>query len=238
MIRVLLVDDEKLARVEMKKLLASQPDIEIVGEASDAEKAIELSKSLSPEIIFLDVQMPGRSGLEVAGELTGPRTQVVFVTAHDEFAIRAFELNALDYLLKPVDPKRLLQTLGRIREENPLESVRDGQLKEDDSIFLKGQERGWFIQISSIRLLQTEGNYTRLYFEQEKPLIGKPLNVLEKRLPGKIFFRANRSQILNVKRIASTQDWFSGCIKARLADGTEVEFSRRQSQLFRDNFTL
>jgi two-component system LytT family response regulator len=174
----------------------------------------------------------------VASDLLESAREVVFVTAYDTHAIRAFDLNALDYLLKPVEPERLARTLDRIRQGPATESPSETELQEQDSIFLRSPDRGWFIAVQSIRLLQSEGNYTRLFFDQEKPLISRSLNALAHRLPPQLFFRANRAQIINLRWIAATEEWFSGSLKVRLHDGTEVELSRRQSQTFRDRFSL
>ncbi|MES2705852.1 MAG: LytTR family DNA-binding domain-containing protein [Verrucomicrobiota bacterium] len=253
MIRVFIVDDENPARREMKRLLAAHADVEIAGEYASAIHALDDAAERKPDVIFLDIQMPDRSGLDAAAQLTGCGAAIVFVTAYDEHALQAFDLAALDYLLKPVEPDRLAKTLDRLRNgQAPPDSPVTGgsgsgssvpaaaetMLRPGDRIFLRGQDRHWFTPLSAIRLLQSEGNHTRVFFDSEKPLVSRSLNALEQRLPPQLFFRANRSQIVNLKWITATEEWFSGSIKVRLEDGTEVEFSRRQARLFREGFSL
>lgn len=239
MIRVFIVDDENPARREMRRLLAAHTDVEIVGEFASAIDATRSASAEKPDVIFLDIQMPDRSGLDAAAQLTQSGAAIVFVTAYDEHALQAFDLAALDYLLKPVEPDRLAKTLDRLRNgQPPPEPATEPMLRPGDRIFLRGQDRHWFTPLSAIRLLQSEGNHTRVFFENEKPLISRSLNALEQRLPTQLFFRANRSQIVNLKWIVSTEEWFSGSLKVKLEDGTEIEFSRRQSRLFREGFSL
>jgi two-component system LytT family response regulator len=238
MIRALIVDDENPARREMRKLLEAHDDLEVVGEAGSATDAVDLCVQCRPDVIFLDIQMPERTGLETAAQMMGGGSEVVFVTAFDEHALRAFDLAAFDYLLKPVEPERLARTLERLRGELPADRGRAQPLTEGDRIFLKGAEGHWFTPLESIRLLQSEGNYTRVFFDEERPVIGRSLSALEERLPAQMFFRANRAQMINVRWIVSTEEWFSNSLKVRLKDGTEVELSRRQSRVFRETFGL
>ncbi|RYD31820.1 MAG: response regulator transcription factor [Verrucomicrobiaceae bacterium] len=249
--RVFIVDDENPARREMKRLLAAHSDVETAGEYASAVQALKEVAERRPDLIFLDIQMPDRSGLDAAAQLAGCGAAIVFVTAYDEHALQAFDLAALDYLLKPVEPERLARTLDRVRHGQPPQGESGGgvspaapapaaesMLRPGDRIFLRGQDRHWFTPLSAIRLLQSEGNHTRVFFDSEKPLVSRSLNALEQRLPPQLFFRANRSQIVNLKWIVSTEEWFSGSLKVRLEDGTEIEFSRRQSRLFREGFSL
>lgn len=247
MIRVFIVDDENPARREMKRLLAAHGDVEIAGEYASAVLALSEAAGKKPDVIFLDIQMPDRSGLDAAAQLTACGAAIVFVTAYDEHALQAFDLAALDYLLKPVEPDRLAKTLDRLRNGHPppepsssssAAPAVETMLRPGDRIFLRGQERHWFTPLSAIRLLQSEGNHTRVFFDSERPLINRSLNALEQRLPPQMFFRANRSQIVNLKWITATEEWFSGSIKVKLEDGTEIEFSRRQARLFREGFSL
>jgi two-component system LytT family response regulator len=164
--KALLVDDERLARNELRRLLAAFPQIKIVGEASTAEQARELIGATQPELVFLDVQMPGETGLELLESLEPPVPRVIFTTAYDEFAVKAFELNALDYLLKPVDPARLITALARLEERSPgaPASAPTGRLANEDKVFVREGERCWFVEVKTIRLLESEGNYTRVHF--------------------------------------------------------------------------
>lgn len=241
-LRTLLIDDERLARQELTALLREFPWIDVVGEAANATQATKLIQELKPELLFLDVEMPGRDGFSLLGSLPEPRPRVIFTTAHDQFAVKAFEVEAVDYLLKPVNPKRLAAALARVRsatggDEAPLAKA-DAMLAEDDRVLVREGERCWFVPVSSIRLLEAEGNHTRVYFQNERPLVYRTLTAMEARLPEKIFLRANRSQLVNMSFIETAGAWFSGSMKIALRGGPEVEFSRRQAQIFRERMSL
>lgn len=239
--RVVIIDDERPARAEMRRLLKLHPEIEIVGEAATSDDALQIIAKLTPDLLFLDVQMQGDTGFDLLAQLTAPLPKVIFTTAYDEYALRAFEVNALDYLLKPVEPARLNDALQRAtRSSNNEHPEMDGETKfnENDRVFIREEDRCWFLPVREIRLLESEGNYTRIHFADKKPLIYRSLNALEERLPGSLFFRANRSQIINVTLIDTIENWFSGNLKARLRGGGEVEMSRRQAALFRERASL
>lgn len=242
-VKTLLVDDEPLARQELRSLLHDYPFIEICGEAGNAREALKLVEEHRPTLMFLDIAMPGLTGFELLEKLPLPHPQVIFTTAFDQFAVRAFEVNALDYLLKPVHPERLRAALEKIPSRAPgtsnaPDSGEKAPLGENDRVFVREGERCWFVPIRSIRLLEAEGNHTRIYFDREKPLLYRTLTSLEERLPEKLFLRANRSQLVNLTCIASVGQWFSGGLKVLLQDGTEVELSRRQAQIFRERTSL
>ncbi len=185
-IKAIIVDDERLARNELKKLLEQHPEIQIVDEASNVDEAVEKIDLLRPDLIFLDIQMPGKTGFDLLAELEkAPR--VIFTTAYDEFALKAFEVNALDYLLKPIDPVRLSDAIQKLRTEIELEQAsllgtNRGPLTEADQVFVKDGEKCWFVKLSEIRLFESVGNYAKVYFAGNKPLILKSLNALEDRL--------------------------------------------------------
>lgn len=236
-----IIDDERLARVELRRLLARHADIEVCGEAANVTEAIELCAREKPALLFLDIEMPGRNGFDLLEALPPPHPRVIFVTAYDEFALRAFEVNALDYLMKPVSAQRLEATLARIRTEPPAVAPEEEpatELREDDRVFVREGDRCWFVPVSSIPLLEADGNHTRIYLGEARPLIFRTLTSMEKRLPGRLFLRANRSQLVNLAHVVGIEPWFSGGLKARLANGCEVEFSRRQAQVFRDRRAL
>ncbi len=237
MIKVLIVDDERLARNELKRLLATYPETEIVGEAANAEEAIRLAASCQPDLIFLDVQMPGRNGFEALETMESPPA-VIFTTAYDHFAVRAFEVNALDYLLKPIEPERLTAALARFHEPDAVGDNPDQRLDENDRVFVKDGERCWFVKLGEVSLFESEGNYTRLFFGGERPLIYRSLSYLETRLDDKTFFRANRKHIVNLKRVDDLRPASHGGLSATLCDGLTVEMSRRQAQKFREASSL
>jgi two-component system, LytTR family, response regulator len=244
--KALIIDDERPARAEMKRLLKPHPEIEIVGEAASSSDALQMIAKLTPDLLFLDVQMHGDTGFDLLAQLPAPLPRVIFTTAYDEYAVRAFEVNALDYLLKPVEPARLTEALQRATK--PVQAATaggehpemDGETKftESDRVFIREEDRCWFLPVREIRLLESEGNYTRVHFADKKPLIYRSLTALEERLPAALFFRANRSQIVNVTLIDTMENWFSGNLKARLRGGDEIEMSRRQAALFRERASL
>lgn len=239
--RALVIDDERLARKELIRLLKDFDEVEIVGECSNAEEAVIAIKEHKPDLIFLDIQMPGKNGFELLEELeTVPK--VIFVTAYDEYAIRAFQVNALDYLLKPVEEERLAEAINKVLQEDDDDAigeqeVYEGKLGQDDQIFLKDGERCWFVALKEIKLFESEGNYVRVYFNNYKPLILKSLNNLEERLDH-TFFRTNRKFIVNLRWVQSVENWFNGGLRLTLKDGTQVEVSRRQGARFRTIMSL
>ncbi len=240
--KALLIDDERLARGELRRLLGDIKDIEIVGEAANAEQAREKLAELKPDLIFLDVQMPGETGLEFLESLEPPVPQVIFTTAYDEFAVKAFELNALDYLLKPVDPARLEAAIERLRDRGgaavPATAERPEVLSPEDKVFVREGDHCWFVEVKRIRLLESEGNYTRVHFDDAQPQLFRSLNAMETRLDTKTFFRANRRQMINLQWIEKIEPWFSGGLLVELKGGAKIELSRRQAQAFRERMSL
>lgn len=238
--KALIVDDERLARTELKRLLSSFKEINVVGEAVNADDALEKINELKPDLLFLDIQMPGKSGFDMLEELDAVPT-VIFVTAYDEYALKAFEYNALDYLLKPIEPKRLEETVNKLIEKKRKKTMGDLDkdfLTEGDQVFVKDGEKCWFVKLETVRLFESEGNYVRIYFGENKPLILRTLNYLDERLDNKTFFRANRKHIVNLKWIASIEPWLNGGLLVKLKDGQKVEVSRRQAIKFKDMLSL
>ena len=238
--KALIVDDERLARTELKRLLTPFKDIKVVGEAVNAEDALEKIQQFKPDLLFLDIQMPGKTGFEMLEELDSVPT-VIFTTAYDEYALKAFEYNALDYLLKPIEPKRLEETVNKLVEKKRKKIARDLDkeiLLETDQVFVKDGERCWFVKLENVRLFESEGNYVRIYFAENKPLILRTLNYLDERLDNKTFFRANRKHIVNLKWIDSIEPWLNGGLLVKLKDGQKIEVSRRQAIKFKDMLSL
>lgn len=238
--KALIIDDERLARVELRRLLSPHKDINIVGEAVNADDALKKISEMNPEMIFLDIQMPGKNGFELLEELDSVPI-VIFTTAYDEYALKAFEYNALDYLLKPIEPKRLEETVKKVIERNKKDTAAANEqpvLIEDDQIFVKDGEKCWFVKLSTIRLMESEGNYVRLYFEENKPLILRTLNYLDERLDNKTFFRASRKHIINLKWIENIEPWLNGGLLVKLKGGNKVEVSRRQAIKFKEMLSL
>lgn len=233
--RALIIDDERLARNELRRLLAGFPEIIVVGEAQNADEAIRRINELKPDLLFLDIQMPGKDGFDLLEELDAAPL-VLFTTAYDEFALKAFDYNALDYLLKPIEPARLAQAIKKVQEifSRNVEAPRADRLKPSDQVFVRDGERCWFIKIETILLFESEGNYTRLHFGGHRPLIPRSLNSLEERLDPKEFFRANRKHIVNLAAVESVEPAINGGLILRLTSGQEIEVSRRQAQIFRE----
>lgn len=230
--KAIIIDDTRLARQELKYLLDEMEDVEVVAEGKDADEGESLIKQHSPDLIFLDIQMPGRDGFELLADLDEVPT-VIFTTAYSEFAMKAFEFNALDYLKKPITLDRLQSALDKVRERLEESNHERKVLNESSQVFVKDGEKCWFVPLKDVRVFEIWDNYTRIYFEDQKPMIPKTLNYMESRLDQEIFFRANRQQIVNLKWIEKIEPWFSGTIRIYLKDGTEVEVSRRQTAKFK-----
>jgi len=237
--KVLLIEDSRLARAEMKRLLSAEADIEICGEAENAHQAETLIASSEPDLLFLDINLPGRDGFELLAALDSA-PPVIFCTAYSEHAVRAFEQNALDYLVKPVEPSRLSRALDKARQsvESDRGVKKQTKLGLQDRVFVRDGERCWFVTLKDVRLFEVEGNYSRLYFGTERPLIPKSLNHLESRLDPQLFFRISRRHIVNLQWISSIAPSVSGGLQLTLKGGEEVEVSRRQASLFREALSL
>lgn len=242
--KVILVDDERLARAAFTQLLAEHPDVQIIGEAKNANEAMQLLDENEPDVLFLDIQMPEKNGFELLAELPNC-PHVVFVTAYDEYAIKAFEVNALDYLLKPVEPARLAETLEKLRKKLAEETEQHEEiapstrkLTAEDRIFIKDGEKCWFVELEKVRMFESEGNYVKVHFDTFRPLILRSLNNLEERLDEKTFFRANRKYIINLKWITRIESWFNGGLQVELREGEKVEISRRQAIKFKELMSL
>jgi len=241
--RAIIIDDERLARTELRKLLQDFPEVEVVDEAANADEAITKIDTLQPDLVFLDIQMPGKTGFDMLAELERA-PHVIFTTAYDEYALKAFEVNALDYLLKPIEPKRLADAMQKLHiaetKENLVlpENFNQSILTEVDQVFVKDGERCWFVKLSDIRLFESVGNYAKVFFGANKPLILKSLNALEERLDQKTFFRANRKHIVNLRMIEKIEPYFNGGLLLELKGGEKIEVSRRQTVKFKEMMSL
>ncbi|AXE17461.1 DNA-binding response regulator [Runella rosea] len=243
--KALIIDDERLARNELRRLLENFPKIEVVGEAANADEAIKMVNELRPDLLFLDIQMPGKNGFELLEALEDDTIpEVIFTTAYDEYALKAFEYNALDYILKPIDLPRLSEAVHRVFEELDRKHDHDSiserkMLGENDQVFIKDGEKCWFVKLGKVRLFESMGNYVRLHFDDQKPLVLKSLNALEERLDPISFFRANRKHIINLQWIEKIEPWFSGGLLVTLrGSGEKIEISRRQAIRFKDMLSL
>ncbi|HEU4901379.1 MAG TPA: response regulator [Flavisolibacter sp.] len=244
--RAIIIDDERLARTELRKLLQEFPEVDVVDEASNAEEGVQKIEAQNPDLIFLDIQMPGKTGFEMLQELDHAPT-VIFTTAYDDYALKAFEVNALDYLLKPIEPKRLADAVEKVKKLHTGNGEATGGsswaeplrlLGEQDQVFVKDGDRCWFVRLSDVRLFESVGNYAKVFFGNNKPLILKSLNALEERLDPKSFFRANRKHIVNLQAIEKVESYFNGGLLLELKGGEKIEVSRRQTVKFKEMMSL
>ena len=232
--KALIIDDERLARKELTNLLQEYHEVEIVGQAVNAEDAEEKIKELEPDLLFLDIQMPGKTGFELLQSLDAV-PEVIFTTAYDEHALKAFDFNALDYLLKPIEPNRLQECIDKLlkRTQNA-DPEEGGKLQPQHRVFVKDGNKCWFVKLEDIRLLESDGNYIRVYFDKFKPMINKSLNVVEEKLDKRFFFRASRKHIINLNWVENIESWFNGGLMVVLRGGEKVEVSRRQTTHFKE----
>jgi two-component system, LytTR family, response regulator len=236
--KALIVDDERLARSEFKNLIKKHKEIEIVAEKENGEDALEYLKNNKVDVVFLDMEMPEMKGTELA-EKIDEDTKIVFVTAHEEYAIDAFELNAIDYLLKPIDPKKLEKTVFKLKEiVKEEDEERKKILSISDKIFIKDGNKCWYTELSKVRVFQSEGNYTKVLYDKQKQMVLRSLNALEERLDKNHFFRANRKFIININHIERIESWFNGGLVAIMEDESKIEISRRQAVKFKNRFSL
>jgi len=243
--RALIVDDERLARKELINLLSQYENIEIVGEAINVEDAKEKINTLNPNVVFLDIQMPEKTGFDLLEELDHV-PNVIFTTAYDEYALKAFQVNALDYLLKPIESERLTEALNRLQRKLADDPKENGEtshfsskkLTLNDQVFVKDGDRCWFVKLANVKLFESDGNYIKVYFENFKPMIHKSLNALDERLDEKSFFRASRKHIINLGWVDGIEPWFNGGLVVTLKGGERIEVSRRQAARFKDMMSL
>lgn len=238
--RVLIADDEPLGRERLKMLLASEPWIEVVAESQDGHSTVAAIQKHKPDLVFLDVQMPGGTGFDVI-QAIGPAQMphVIFVTAYDRYALRAFDVHAIDYLLKPFDRERFQQALARARQQ--LERTADGELEHRllqivqnlkpkphhmERFVIKSGGRVFFVRSDEIDWIEAAGNYVKLHVRTEAHLFRETMNALETRLDPDLFFRVHRSHIVNIERVRELQPWFNGEYVVLLKDGTRLTLSR------------
>lgn len=245
MMRAIVIDDERLARKELINLLNQLETVEVVGEAVNVDDAKEKIEQLQPDVIFLDIQMPEKTGFDLLEELDHV-PHVIFTTAYDEYALKAFQVNALDYLLKPIEPKRLEDAINKllgkieagVKRDEEGTYVNQKKLTLEDQVFVKDGDRCWFVRLSNVRLFESDGNYIKVYFDNFKPMIHKSLNALDERLDEKSFFRASRKHIINLGWVEAIEPWFNGGLVVTLKGGDRIEVSRRQAARFKEMMSL
>lgn len=233
-IKAIIVEDSRLARNELKELLKLHPQIELIGEAENVDQAIELITSKSPQLLFLDINMPGKDGFELLEMLVEVPT-TIFTTAYDEYAIKSFEYNAFDYLLKPISTARFAKTIEKVTPHLQIQtSSVDKKLSPDSQLFIKDGDHCWMVKLSDISIFEVDGNYTKVFWDQNKPMIYKSLNQIAEKLDDSNYFRANRQQIINLGHIKSVVPYFHNTLKIIMKNDVEIEVSRRQSIKFKE----
>ena len=236
--KALVIDDERLARKELIKLLDEFATMNVVGEAANADEAIELIEKHNPDILFLDIQMPDKTGFELL-EMLDNVPKVIFTTAYDEYALKAFEVNALDYLLKPIDPNRLKESIDKLGSFEPkVEIVESRLLGLQDQVFVKDGDKCWFVKLENVRYFESDGNYIKVFFDNVRPMIHKSLNALDEKLSDRDFFRASRKHIINLSWVEDIETWFNGGLMVKLKGGDKLEVSRRQAAKFKERMSL
>jgi two-component system LytT family response regulator len=231
-VRVIIIDDERLAREEVKHALKGYPDFEIIAEASNADDARQLIEETHPDLIFLDIQMPEQSGFDLLESLDEV-PEVVFTTAYDHYAVQAFEINALDYLVKPMRAERFSIAIEKMRQKLSGISKVSGQLSTEHQVFIKDGNKCHFLKLKDVYLIESMDNYARLYFDDKKTYIKRSLNQLGEKLDKTVFFRINRTQIINTLYIKQIDAMPKGRLKISLKTGEALDVSSRQSVHFK-----
>jgi len=219
-LRVLIIDDERNARAEVKKLVADYGELEVVGEAQNADDAKEQIEQKHPDLLFLDIQMPEKSGFDLLESLSKV-PHVIFTTAYDQYAVKAFEVSALDYLVKPIREERFAKAMENLKHRITL--------PEEDRIFVKDRQQYYFVNWSDVHLVESMDNYARLFYGDKNVFLKSSLNLLEQKLDATVFFRINRAQIVNLKYIDKIMPAADGRLKLLLKNGDTLEVSDRQS---------
>ncbi|MCX6185697.1 MAG: LytTR family DNA-binding domain-containing protein [Bacteroidetes bacterium] len=237
--KTLIIDDERLAREGLKSLLKEFPEVDVIGEAANVDEALEMIDKLKPQLLFLDIQMPEKSGFDLLEELIETPI-VIFTTAFNEFATKAFDVNALDYLMKPVQSQRLREAISKAKKQLiDLEQNKGrGFLGSEDQVFIRDGEKCWFVKLSDVKMIESAGNYAKVHFDKYQPLIHRTLNALDERLSKQVFFRANRQQIINLSYIEKIEPFFNSGFLIYLKDGNKIEVSRRQAVKFKEMMSL
>jgi len=232
-IKTLLIDDEPLAVTELEHMLRQHDELEILGASYDTEDALAKIRQLRPQLIFLDINMPGMNGFELLTELD-EAPEVIFVTAYDQYAIKAFDINALDYILKPVNPDRLAEAVSKVARKFREPIAATEKLALHKRIFIKDGDQCFFVPLSEIYFIESVGNYARIYYQAKKPLLHKSLNYLEEKLPDEFFFRASRQQMFNISFVKNIVPYFSNTLQVELQNGIKIDLSQRQSVKFKE----
>lgn len=234
MIDAIIIEDSELARFELEHQLKAHPQINIIGQAGDVDAAVALINESAPDLLFLDIDLPGGNAFQVLERLEHI-PQIIFTTAFDHFALQAFGFNTVDYLLKPIEAERLAKAIGKLKIE-PTDA--SAKLTADSPIYVKDGERCYLVRPKEIRLIEAVGNYSRLFFAAHTPLLYRSLSAIEERLEPTMFFRASRQHLVNLNYVDQIAPWSNGGLHLTLRGGGEIEVSRRQSNRLRELLSL
>ena len=235
MIDALIVEDSELARFELEHQLKAHAQIRLVGQAADVDSALALIERLTPELVCLDIDLPGGNAFDLLAKLEHV-PQIIFTTAYQQFALQAFDVTTtIDYLLKPIEAERLARAIGKLHVEPARAPV---TRSPDAPIYVKDGERCWLVKPREIRLIEAVGNYSRLYFGTHAPMVYRTLGAIETQLDPAIFFRTSRSHLVNLGFVEQIAPWRNGALRLSLKGGTEVEVSRRQSLRLKEMLSL
>ncbi|WP_345952682.1 LytTR family DNA-binding domain-containing protein [Mucilaginibacter sp. PAMB04168] len=237
MIKAVIVEDSRLARIEIKELLRAHNDVLLVGEADSADKALELIRLVKPDLVFLDIHLPGASGFEILERLEH-LPAVIFTTAFEHYAFQSYDYHAIDYLLKPIVPERLARAIRKACTHFGVNTTSPAGDDLQHRIFIKDQHKTWLVPLGNVRLFESKGNYVQVFFDDQNPLMLRSLQQLEDTLDPKQFMRINRQQIINLKHILKVGRTFGNRLKVTLSDGATAEVSRRQVAKFRERVEL
>ena len=232
---IIIVEDSRLARNELREMLQAHSDIEVIAEAENVQQGIQLIDHHKPDLVLLDIHLPDGDGFQLLEQLQHV-PQVIFTTAYDQHALRAFQVNALDYLLKPIEPERLQTALQKVRQNAVTEADTVIERKgRQDQLFIRDGEHCHFVRLGEVVLFEVEGNYSRVHFRDQKPLLARSLGYLEQRLDPSVFFRANRQELINFDYIQRIEPGVGEGYIVTMKNGREVQVSRRQAKELRDH---
>jgi two-component system LytT family response regulator len=238
--KAFIVEDSRMAREELKELLITHDNIQLCGEASNPRDALPLLFAERPELLFLDINMPGKNGFQLLEELDY-EPKVIFITAYEEFALRSFEFTTVDYVLKPISANRLKTAIDRLTlysDASPDSEENQTPLDINSRVLLREGNNCHWVCLQDISYFESCGNYTQVYWASNKALIYRAMSKIEKRLPEKYFFRANRQHIVNVNVVESVDSWGHSGYRLQLKSANEIDVSRRHSIRFRELFSL
>ncbi|WDD99640.1 LytR/AlgR family response regulator transcription factor [Thalassomonas actiniarum] len=242
--KAIVIEDSRLARQGLIRMLKGFPEIEVMAEAENPARALVLIEQLQPELLFLDIHMPGGSGFDLLNQLAySPK--VIFTTAFSEYAIKSFEHHTIDYLLKPISFKRLETALEKLQDNGDelkqgltLEPQAKPAMKMSDKIFLKDNEQCYLVSLAEIHYFESCKNYARIFFEQKNAFIKKSLSAIEARLPGQYFFRINRQYIVNLNAVKAIEEAISEGYLITMSDGKVLDISRRNASLLKERLSF